>query len=348
MKKPNFYKQEISDYCKKFLTQKKYGDFAPLLEEIFQRRAYAFGFDNSHILDEIIDFSNNIEKIYLKKEHPKRKTALGCCFHKEKKIEIYEKGVLNEYGEMDEESYHMLFETLTHEVYHGISGRNNSLIRWDDKEQYEKNIAMNEVWVESAANRTARSTDYEDFRNYRAKTDGYSSITFVSNLLSAAIGMTEKSILKIGIQGGCKNADLFQGIDSQYFESRDYAAGYLENVMFNLDVVYNILYNNKNGKNLSREEKTIFKVNLSELYRNMYSLAISRNDDDRDILSATEKMKFRYNKMDKIINDSLQRFIKDGRLSGGDLYEITKQFKEEKEIFKNQVIAINRFEKKRK
>lgn len=119
MEKRVYYNEELEEILNCYIKEEKYGGFKPLLNEIFQRRAYEYRFDHQHMEKEIknfvekikaIEFGRNIPKIHPNTEGDYDFRRGKIYFNCDAKIFQREKI-----------PWIILYEILTHEVYHAIS-----------------------------------------------------------------------------------------------------------------------------------------------------------------------------------------------------------------------------------
>lgn len=119
MEKKVYYNEELEEILNCHIKEEKYGGFKPLLNEIFQRRAYEYRFHNQHMEKEIINFVKNVKAIEFGRNIPKLKSSSMGGYDKNRK-RIY----FNCEAEMFQREkipWLELYGVLTHEVYHAIS-----------------------------------------------------------------------------------------------------------------------------------------------------------------------------------------------------------------------------------
>ena len=324
-----YYDKDLEKILRTKITREKYGNFALIIEEVFQRRAYEFGFSVEQIEQEVENFVRNVNSIGFvsKEEMSGVSNAMGVYCSGESAIKINQDYFNNKFGN-DFENNQLgieLYEVLTHEIYHAISddkaiGR-LGLSYWDG--QKWKGNALNEICVETAADRATYSKTTEDADRYRRKTSGYSDITFVTNLLAASIGVSEKEFLKAGTQNRGKLSEVFYSkfpnMDVGNFAKNDI----FDKIEANLDIIYNLNYHPDAG--IDRDMKNaLFKSSLISLYSNVYDLASLQiaTDETKTLPEATADATYRFLKMEKIMKDSLEEFAKYGMINENDIKEI--------------------------
>lgn len=309
-----YYNTNLDLVLRKYITREKYGDFAIILQDIFQRRAYEFDFSEEHIADEVANFVNRVETVeFASKDDMIFERAMGVYIPGEKSIRLSQDYYLQDIKSKTELEFGTkLFETLTHEVYHGIADRGeyNGLVYSRVGETFSRGTALNEVFTETAANRACFPRGSKEAEQYRSDTDGYPDITFVSNLLAASVGLTEKEILRTGIQNRGK---LMEAISSKFPKEKSFDESYkmIEKIEGSLDIIYNVRYSNKEKTETEKDlEAQLMGSSLVTLYETAFKLASYQiENDDKPINQETlADATYRYSKLEKIMQDSLTTF----------------------------------------
>lgn len=186
-----YYNNNLDKLLSMYITRERYGDFAIILKDIFHRRAYEFDFSNEHMLDEVMRFANNVQKVsFVPQSEMSFERAMGVYMSAEREIRLSQDYFANCEISLTEEQFgEKMFETLTHEVYHGISNDKNGigLTYYNYLHRQWEGTALDEVFTETAANRASIARTPEDAERYRSDTDGYPDITFATNLLAASV-----------------------------------------------------------------------------------------------------------------------------------------------------------------
>ncbi len=345
----NYYNKDLEEIIKQYITKEQYGNFAIILEEIFQRRAYEFNFSNEHIAEELSYFCNNIKKIEFASNLKVGKTSriMGvyipaeCCIRINQDYfnELKKTASIQDFGER-------IFQTLTHECYHAIEYRHpyQGLSYYDPIEDEWKGTALDEIFVETAADRASTSRTSEDAQKYRRNTNGYPNLTFLTNMLSASIGTTEKELLRAGIQNRDELMTVFYSQFPDTIIEKQESHDILENIESCLDVVYNISYYSGEGKTAIQIEmdKELIEESLINLYKNIFCLAEMQiaNIETEVSLKDISHLVYRYKKLDKIMQDSLSEFEWYGDIEHG----VAKRIISKTEIIKtkmmNQIVGL--------
>lgn len=309
-----YYNSNLESVLKKYITRQKYGDFAIILEDIFQRRAYEFDFSESHMEEEVSNFVKNVDTVeFSPTEDMCFKRAMGVYIPGQKAIRLNQDYYLREVKTKPELEFGTkLFETLTHEAYHAISDKNNvmGLVYSIRGESFWRGTALNEVFTETAANRACFPRGSKEAEQYRSDTDGYPDITFVTNLLAASVGLTEKEILRAGVQNRGK---LMEAISSKFPDGKpsDEAYKMIQKFEGSLDIIYNIRYSDNQKTDKEKDiESQLMGSSLVSVYETAFKLASYQIEhDDKPITQETlADATYRYSKLEKIMQDSLSTF----------------------------------------
>lgn len=314
-----YYSQSLDRMLSKYITREGYGDFTTILKEIFHRRSYEFEFSEEQMEREVANFVKNVKSIgFVPKEEMSSPTAIGVYMSKTSEIKINQDHYLRGVNIVSDEVFGTkLFETLTHEVYHAITDTKSELGLMYYKNGKWRGAALNEVFTETAANRTCMHRGAKEAEQYRSDTDGYPEITFFTNLLAASIGASEKEILR----GGAQNRkQLMELIESKFPTGKPYneAQKLFDKLEASLDTVYNARY----SKNMpqTEEEKNIqeqiLSGALSTMYQTAFELAAHQiENDNKEITSESlADLTYRFSKMEKIMEDSSATFERWGAI----------------------------------
>ncbi len=193
-----YQNEKLLALIKSKIPQDKYGDFTELVYEIILRRAYTFGLSEETISQEIDTLLANCETIQFSTNFDKD-TTIGHIILSKKLLEINSK-----YFEKNPD-FEKMYETLTHEVYHGMSAHKTDKnktytgLQFFDENGNKCGKALNEAFNEYAADMASCNVNQATEEKYYRITYAYSDITFIVPLLAAAVGVTEKEIVKHGI-----------------------------------------------------------------------------------------------------------------------------------------------------
>ncbi len=317
-----YYNTELNKTLRKHINKERYGDYAVLIEDILQRRAYEFKFSNDEMEIQAINLVKNLEGV----EFVSR-DIIGKCTGKyypgERKIRLNQDYFTELENEEDFENFaDEIYETLTHEVYHAIvEGDNESgLVYYNDEKEEWEGTALDEIFTEVAADRCTISRTSQDAERYRTNTQGYYGLTFATNLLAASLGSSEREILKSGIQNRTTFMKFFM---SKFYKLED--AQYAKNELFDnfessFDLIYNIdcladkIYDIECLED-NDERKEIIKQTLSSsltsLFKSAYDLAsfqITSDIEAKPCLKYISQLTYRFAKLERIMQDTLDEF----------------------------------------
>ena len=177
--------QKINNRIKEYITEEKYGEFTPLIQEYLNRALNEY-----NLSPEFIDiFSEGCKTVKVGKIPKEIGWALGLRSEAKKNITISNNVIKKAKKEKNDNIYEYASHILNHEMMHVlIQG-----IPYAGK-------ALTEAIVEVAASRTSFGKDKKRMKNYREETLGYGNITFGVNILSAAMGVSEKEFLQLAFE----------------------------------------------------------------------------------------------------------------------------------------------------
>ena len=330
-----YYDDALWDKLIKIIPPDTYGDFTGSIIHILMRRKAEFDLPEEQILEEAQNFRQNVETISFVDPPDPKNNYTGVFRGEKKAIEInfqhFKK--MEESGWPPEAIYQDLFETLTHEVYHGINyyPKENRLGLVDTVTS--KGTGLNEILTEAAADRASITRNPQEIKYGVHHTKGYPSITFVSELLSTALGVTEKELLRAGLQDRGKISQL---IDSRT-ENYDIENGksvvstindkYLDKIIANIDIIHNLDYgdNKSRFKRMNdRKVKEIRAANLESLFTSIFELASYELANDNRGLNdgIDQESNFRIKRLDGILNSVLRNYVECGNLTNSQAKKI--------------------------
>lgn len=353
-----YYNKAIEAEINSIIPAQKYKEFTTLLRDMFHRRAYEFGLTDQEIVAEARNFAKNVDTIEFvpKKDMLGSETAMGVYSSSKNTIRI------NQDFYMDKETKYRgsdrfaveMYSTLVHEVYHAINDHSDDmkflgLSYYDSSKGRYVGTALNEVFTETAANRASHGKRIEDADRYRADTDGYGSITFASNLLAAGLGVSEKEILRAGIQHRGKLDELILDqfpLDDKFgARARDH---YIGNIEAALDSIYNIEYNHDDNKKPPKPKeqemkKSLIISGLATMFDNTYRLAnfqigVDTQDFSREMASSVN---YRFRKIEKIMDDMMQYYSGKYNFSKEEVQAVYDSFNEPRMGLGNRAVALD-------
>lgn len=347
-----YYNHDIEAELNQIIPKEKYKDFTVLLRDMFHRRAYEFGFSNQEILEEARNFAKNVENIvFAPKEDMGSENAMGTYYPSEHTIRLNQDYYMNkEYKTRESDFSVAMYSTLVHEVYHAINDYSDDrkflgLSYYDARQNAWVGSALNEVFTETAANRASHGKKIEDADRFRSETDGYGSITFSTNLLAAALGVTEKDMLKAGIQHRGKLEEL---VENQ-FGDRNFGnranTYYLRNFEQALDTIYNVDYSKDKKITPKQQEmkKSLLISGLATLFDTTYRLANFQIAQDSQELSFefAGMVDYRFRKIEKIMSDTMGQFATRYGFSKEEVDAVYQGVNEARMGLGNRVVGLN-------
>ena len=309
------YSESLQSIIDKYISSAKYGKFAPLVSEIFQRFAYYFEYSDSEMENKIVNFTNNVRAIKFVSENalkrstnnvtlggfsvPNKTIVLNLDTIKEKRKFLSKIGKNKE--DIDRIIATEIYNILTHEVYHAISKKGKYLgVQEHGVSDMKKNgVALNEVITEVASTTTSLSMNEKSFINNIKQTYGYDKITFFTRMLSDVIGVSEKAILKAGIEGREEFQNL---IYSQFPESNHDDVKNMMNATTNIMLA--MLYSIEHGVDISGSKVDVLKADAyTALTQTMVDLGYLQMSNLPNTVQARKQKIYRLNALATIIGN---------------------------------------------
>lgn len=323
----HFYNEELQKIIDKYITEYRYGDYVEVLSEIFQRRAKEFDYTNKEMEAQLKTFVKRVEKIeIIPKDFFEGKNASAWYLAERKKIElsdelfsIYDKRFNGDRFKIGEEFY----AVLSHEVYHAISHRKENEMGLAMKIPFQRepsNTVMNEAFTEVAASRTVYKRDKINFDTGKNQVSGYNEITFAPMMLASAIGVTEKEMLKAGMNG---NDSLEKLMFSKYpKEDKEIVKNLLGKVELYLQALYKIASREAFMK--SEKGKRLLKYQLVEITKSVYGLSYLQMSKDKRNIDGNliGEMEFRNSVITRLLGNTRDYFLDRGALTEDDIKQI--------------------------
>lgn len=326
MEEKVYYNEELEEILNRHIKEEKYGGFKPLLNEIFQRRAYEYRFDHQHMKKEVINFVKNVDEIKFGKNIPGMPKNMWAT----SRYMLGKRGKLIRgwiYFNCDSDADLMnmmkndknclleLYEMLTHEVYHKIV-QNKNIFGLANHATGEGK-ALDEIITETAAHRTTFSRTEVDDENFRQGTVGYDKMTFIVNILATNFGLEEREFLT----GGIQNREELQKVCKKYISEEDYQNDIsfcLDKLERNLDSLYNDLYL-KNNLNDSGKIISMLKEICCGIF-DIANICVAKNTKEINEEYA-EELAYAFQKNRVIMMNNIQRFIDGGIVTEGIAYQ---------------------------
>ena len=296
------YKNNVSliSYLEYNIKPMEIGEvYKPMLIDILARRAYEYQLTPEEVRQDVVSLWESLSKIDVKE--CKNKKTLGQYSVKRKAISISPKVVENAKNNDD---LRILYETLTHEVYHALSRDkhgNDRLSPRPNKITGHYNFALKEAIIERAADRTVYDRAGESSAPYyHPYSQGYSSTTFIVDVLCATYGVSEKEFLRNAIMGRDR---LAQFLAPHGRESVWETEHFLDEIEISLTRMHNVLYLDKKpkGDNVIELKESI--ASIANLAEKKMSSIIEKNQytDLGYSYNLINNFKFNHNKLMMVI-----------------------------------------------
>ena len=258
-------RKNIQKLINTYITNEAYGEYTDIIREIIERRYLVFDFtmDENRVQTELELFVQYLKSIRFADENDystMKDGTLGYYSASKKEIVLFKKRI---------NSAEELYAVITHEIYHvlGMRERGSTALEFFIRgENTPLGTALNESFNEYGAY-LAYSQNRKELENrIGVQTNGYTKITFVPRLLSAAFGIPETTIVGRGFKGRrelleavYRNAGALYGGDIEKLKN---TYSEFERFEDNLNIFFNLEY----GEN----------TNFSDLERYKLKNAVSR------------------------------------------------------------------------
>ena len=320
----NYYNPGLQNILDELITQEKYGEFKPILNEIMQRRAFEFDISLERMREETERLVSNLESIrFMTEEEIASKTTKDtmAIFKGKEKTILIDPEYYKKYAEYYSKHFEPqtakfllgreMYALLTHEVYHAINFRENGdfgLIH-EYKNGRVSGSHINEIVTESAATRTTMTKNDDDYQKGYMGTTGYQTTTCITNLLALAVGVSEKELLKHSMYDRQEFEEFLKEAMSTSFEEYETDERIRELILATVAI-------GSLEVNADPREKEIY---YSQMYNVLFELAADHMLADKR--SPTRELmgdkQFRTQKMLSIAASSLEFLEREGFIAPG-------------------------------
>lgn len=288
-------------------------EFKPLLVDIMMRRAIAFNLSLQEIYRDMLVLANNLTKIEVGQiPDDYEGNVTGLYYSNERKIlisqEIVKKIIISE----NMENYEEVYDTLMHEVFHALAmdENGNNTISTINRYTNEVYTSLEEAIVSKAVDRCMhgrRVKEEENFPFFHQNKGAYTDITYITDLLEATYGVSEKAFLRHAIQGKKNLAEFLSSVSG---ESIDESLGYIDKIETNYSILHKTLYESGfEGKELEDRVKDSLIAGFLVSYWTMYRCIENLDVSDLDTFGyRIERFKFGYNKMGELLRHVTKDF----------------------------------------
>ena len=317
----NYRNPKIQELLDQLVTEERFGDYKPILDEIIQRRAFQFGFSVNRMRVEIENLLKNLVGFELADENKIQEIGEGTAaayFFKEKKIYIGAESLkedaafcFDKLPAIDARSIigRSFFHSITHEVYHAIEQHPNKANGIEDTydisgEVFVSGRGLNEIMIENATTRTISYMTDEERNAGFLWTKGYQCLTNTSAILASIIGTSENDLLSHGLN----DVNEFQEfIDSKLPETMDYGVKktFLTGLGFNADIL-----TSSDLLNRSDLTSSVYAKHFESLIE--LATKVMSEDQKNPTKENVGAMYYRLVKIASVITSSINDFEKNG------------------------------------
>lgn len=316
-----YHNTDLKKIINNYITETKYGEFVPILEEILERRAFEYGFSLEQMENQIKNLSKNLNGIIFANDEIKEELGIGtlAAFSKQRKqifinTDSYDM-LCDIYNKKYEPSLsgqligYQMYSLLTHEVYHAIvawDDRNLGLMHKDEFDMWTGK-SLDEIVTESAAVRTVREKGADVFEKGYANTLGYDEITSMSNLIANSIGCSQKEFLANSLNNREQfEKFIFQKLPENMSERRKKQA--INQIVFKSALILDIL---------TKNQDMVYPC-FEASYASMFNLAQDTMKYEEPTMEDIGAMYYRFAIMVKITKSSVENLVKKGFLKKED------------------------------
>lgn len=251
----------------------------PILVDILMRRSLEYELNKEEIERDLNRLNNNVEEIIV--DDNEGKDWGGLTTPAERTIRLgttYLDAI-----KLDKNNRAILYETLTHEVYHALDYNEE-----DDKFGLEGedgfvNRPLHEIIVEKAADRMlSENNSLINLPHEWNYTNGYRNSTFITDIIESTYGVTEKEFLSSAIKGGKER--LIKTLANKVGEEP-------EETKKNVD---------KDKVKISMAN--IYKVSINKMNSLIQNKKLNNLEETKEYV---ENLKYNYNKLNRTMEQSL-------------------------------------------
>lgn len=300
----NYKNPRLEAYFNKYISQMSIDDkFKPYIVDILLRRAYQFKLTPEEIKTDVEVIMASLKEIkVVKQDELGVKWATAVYSSNEKCIKLGPSAL--------KESDQLLYQTLTHEVYHALCRdpvtMEDRLSGGSNRFTGQYNSSLLETIVEKASFKTIFSTKPNN-AYYNNNSRGYKDMTFILDAIEAVYGVNEQALLRRGIQS---RDNLAEFLGSTIGENKEDTLKFLDKLEMHFSRLHRSMYPLPNNKNLTPDEKLQeIQRSLSDLKKVCEEKFADRiehfsieNLDDVDLAS------FDFNKLDAIFSERANYF----------------------------------------
>ena len=281
--------------------------FKPLIVDVMLRRFSEFDFSPQEIYADMTALVNNLKTIEVGKMPQQYNTAAGLYYSDSKKILIAEDCIKNA---KTQEDFETLYEIFTHELFHSLARDKDGNPKISTANKYT-NVAyfsLEEAIVEKAADRCVFGRTFNEGNApfFHQNQFGYNDITYITDIIEASYGVTEKAFLRNAIQGRKYAEEFLAAIAG---EKEEESLDFLDRIELNYTTLHHALYD----KNVTQKNRVSMVkdgmiagllVSSWKLSENIERLDVNAQNFEERI----ENFKYGHNKMYLVTKDAAKKF----------------------------------------
>ena len=276
----------------------------PILVDILMRRSLEYELNKEEIERDLNRLNNNVEEIIV--DDNEGKDWGGLTTPAERTIRLgttYLDAI-----KLDKNNRAILYETLTHEVYHALDYNEE-----DDKFGLEGedgfvNRPLHEIIVEKAADRMlSENNSLINLPHEWNYTNGYRNSTFITDIIESTYGVTEKEFLSSAIKGGKER--LIKTLANKVGEEPEETKKFLEDIQTHFNTQFYLYYykEEETKKNVDKDKvkismANIYKVSINKMNSLIQNKKLNNLEETKEYV---ENLKYNYNKLNRTMEQSL-------------------------------------------
>ncbi len=297
-------KSYFENYINQMNIDKRY---TSVLVDIMMRRSYEYQLSPEEIRQDMIGLLNNLNEIVIDDMPKEYERANGLYMSKEKKIIIQKN-----YSKREDKE--IVYQTLTHEVYHVLSKDKNGNDKLGGYNSItgKYNASLLEAIVEKSSYRAVFGNDRQGNIYFNHNANGYQDITFIVDALEATYGVNEQDFLKNGIQGRVQLANF---LANNAGETINTTLQFLDAIEANYALLHNSLYPwDEESKKMTSETRSnnikdaltgIYQLCENKICERMENVSITNVQDG---INLKKELNYNHNKLNAVMDDRIKYF----------------------------------------
>ena len=276
----------------------------PILVDILMRRSLEYELNKEEIERDLNRLNNNVEEIIV--DDNEGKDWGGLTTPAERTIRLgttYLDAI-----KLDKKNRAILYETLTHEVYHALDYNEEDDKFGLDGEDGFVNRPLHEIIVEKSADRMlSENNSLINLPHEGNYTNGYRNSTFITDIIESTYGVTEKEFLSSAIKGGKER--LIKTLANKVGEEPEETKKFLEDIQTHFNTQFYLYYykEEETKKNVDKDKvkismANIYKVSINKMNSLIQNKKLNNLEETKEYV---ENLKYNYNKLNRTMEQSL-------------------------------------------